>query len=1444
MADINQQATVQIEVNSESAKRKIAELENKLVDLNKKKQEFEKTGNTAGLVKIEKELQKVDRQMNNARTNAQKCEAALKKLSSASPKELRMTLRQLQNDLNHIERGSKAWNEHVQAIKRVKAEINAVDAELKEHQSLLQRANNFVNKWGMSLASAAASFTGLVFTARKAVEAFADMDAEMANVQKFTGMTTDQVAALNEEFKKMDTRTSREELNKLAQEAGRLGMQTQEEVLGFVKAADVINVALDDLGDGATLTLSKLTDIFGDKMRYGVEDSLLKVGSVINELSQNCTASAPYLADFAQRLAGVGKQANMTIPEIMGLAAVLDSNGQAVEMSATAVSQLIMKMFKDPAKIAQATGLSLQEFSRVLKEDTNQALIMLLEQLNSLGNLDVLAPVFAAMGTDGARASQVIAALAGNINMVKQQQQAATTAFRQGNSVIKEFNVQNNTAKANLDKAKKGFNEVAVALGQKLAPAMKHIVTGTSALMRILLQVINFVSKYAGTIISLTTAIGGYIVVVNASIIADKLKVFWNEKVLASFKNLWKIIVANPYAALAAAIGVIIGLIIDLTRATNAEAEAEATLNDIRKTAAENAAEEQMKIETLMATANNMTIAYEDQYAACAALNKLIPNFNGKIDAQKRKFTYSASALDNYNKQLMRLYELEGAREKLKELGRRRADKILEIAAIKEELKNEPVTNGNFNYSTSQGNGAPAAAHMPARRSALEAQLTKANTELAGIDAGVKAIQKQYGSDMYKQSAGPKPETPTSNITGGGGGGGGGGNNSGTGGKHGSSGGNHRGGGGGNNSGTGGKHGSSGGNHRGGGGGHTQTEEEKKRQQEEEKRKRQQEILAKQDFKTAFELLKSNRIKANAAALESYRKGEIDYEAYLKKLHAASEEYYTNAEALFKKYEISDSEEAAKMNEKRIQEQEKYYSDLKQLQQDALADRRDNAQIQAELDFYDSSNAAAYKNEELKNAKLAKLNLEYYRDMLDLETEGTKEYYEAERAYIKAAKEEELRQRQEMEEHLQEWLTTYNLLGAEQRMEMELRVAAALYKDKADKEEEYQQVRAAIIKKYNDLVNSETGTTAQGQGFTDAARERDDALAKLEKAKKEGLLDGEEDYQHRRWQIIKAYHDKVKELVSSEGNEWGTMVTNLVESFKNAFDNMGSNLADILKSIEDMAAATFAILGAGLESWSNYSNAQRDLEIANINKNYDEKIKAAGNNDKKTKKLEEQKQAEIAKVKNKYNKRAQAIEMAQAVASTAMAAINAYASAAQVPMIGYIIAPIAASLALAAGALQIATIRKQHQAEAAGYYEGGFTSRDRDNHREVGVVHANEFVANHEAVANPQLAPVLRLIDQAQRNNTVGSLTSEDVSRALGQGGILGEMTSNQQRSLTEREASMALVAAAMEQQSAAIVELNRRLEQGIESFMVMDGERGFEKYWENYQALKERPRR
>lgn len=749
MPDISTKATVGIELNTQPVGRKIAELETKLDKLNEKKRQFEAAGDQKGLVKIQKEINKVSRQLDNARTASERCKAALAKLNEASPKELRHTLKQLKADLDHMERGSSAWKAHVEAIKRVKAEIKNVDAELREHEGLLSRLNRKVNEWGMSIASAAAAFTGLVFTARQAVQAYADMEAEMANVRKFTGMTEEDVEKLNVSFKKMDTRTSREDLNKLAQEAGRLGLQSQEDVLGFVTAANQINVALDDLGEGATLTLSKLTDIFGDKDRLGVEQSLLAVGSVINELSQNCTASAPYLAQFAQRLAGVGKQANMTIPEIMGFAAVLDSQGQAVEMSATALSQLIMKLFQDPAKIAKATGMDLQAFNKVLKEDTNEALLMLLQRLNELGDISALAPVFDSMGTDGARASQVIAALAGNVEMVKKQQQAANVAFKQGTSVTKEYNIQNNTVQAKLDKAKKGFHEMAVELGQKLAPAMKYAITGTSAMMHVLSSTISFISEYAATIISTTAAIVAYTVVVNASNIAFQVQYYWVNYIIPAFKRLWTVIATNPYGALAAALGLVIGLLIDHNRGLTEAKAAEEALNDVRDQARKKIVDEQTELEILIAKANDTTQSYKDQKAAVDKLNKTIPGFNGKIDATTRAFSYSKQALDAYIDSLIHLYEVEGAKEKFKEYGKERAGLVMEKKQLEKEIADEKQRQreeysrmaGNPNYSTSQGGSMPAVASISMSNDAtlrgLEARLDRINNKLKYTDASM-----------------------------------------------------------------------------------------------------------------------------------------------------------------------------------------------------------------------------------------------------------------------------------------------------------------------------------------------------------------------------------------------------------------------------------------------------------------------------------------------------------------------------------------------------------------------------------------------------------------------------------------------------------------------------------------------------------------------------------
>ena len=131
----------------------------------------------------------------------------------------------------------------------------------------------------------------------------------------------------------MDTRTSREELNRLLGEAGKLGITGKENLLGFARAADVIQVALGaDLGDDAVKSMGKLAEMFGLVQDMGIEKSMLKVASVINELAQNSTASEPYILEFTNRLAGIGKVANLSIDQIAGFGSVLDQNALLIRL--------------------------------------------------------------------------------------------------------------------------------------------------------------------------------------------------------------------------------------------------------------------------------------------------------------------------------------------------------------------------------------------------------------------------------------------------------------------------------------------------------------------------------------------------------------------------------------------------------------------------------------------------------------------------------------------------------------------------------------------------------------------------------------------------------------------------------------------------------------------------------------------------------------------------------------------------------------------------------------------------------------------------------------------------------------------------------------------------------------------------------------------------------
>ena len=390
--------------------------------------------------------------------------------------ELRKGARALKTQMDRAVPGTEKWHALRADYMLTRQRMKELEVQAGQTRFSLSKMTDGFNKYAAIGTTFIATLTGTTFVARKCVDEYAKMEEAQADVRKYTGMTTEEVRDLNEALKEMDTRTAREKLNALASDAGRLGITAKEDILEFVDAANIINVALgEDLGDDAVKNIGKLAQMFGDDKDKGLRGAMLATASAVNEVAQNSSAAENYLVEFTARVAGAANQANVAQADIIGFASVLDQNMQKQEMAATAFQNLMMKMYQDPAKFAKMMGENVADFTKLIKEDANEAILQLLDTLNQKGGLDELAPMFKEMGLDGVRAAGVISTLAGKIDDVRTAQQLANQAYDEGTSAINEFNVKNNTVEADLEKRKKYFKEMQIELGEKLLPMMRYM---------------------------------------------------------------------------------------------------------------------------------------------------------------------------------------------------------------------------------------------------------------------------------------------------------------------------------------------------------------------------------------------------------------------------------------------------------------------------------------------------------------------------------------------------------------------------------------------------------------------------------------------------------------------------------------------------------------------------------------------------------------------------------------------------------------------------------------------------------------------------------------------------------------------------------------------------------------------------------------------------------
>lgn len=349
--------------------------------------------------------------------------------------------------------------------KKLKAELNQVNALVRQQRAELNGTKGFWADMGKQLkqfgvlAISALGATAFFTQIQSMIDGSARLSDSFSDIQKTTGLTADEVEKLNEKLKQFDTRTPRSELRGLAEIAGRLGITGIKDIEEFVSAADKINVALgDSLGDPEQVMkqLGKLTDTFNLKSVYGIEDSLLKIGSAINELGMASTANEGYMVEFAKRLSGIAPLAGISIENILGLGATLDSLGQTAEVSTTALSKLFIDMAKNSDKYAKFARMEVEDFIKLMNEDANEAFLRMLEGVkdNSEG-ITELAGTLGDLGQDGGRVVGVLGTLANNTEALRKQQTISNEAFEKGTSVVDEFTVKNTNLAAKLEKVQK-----------------------------------------------------------------------------------------------------------------------------------------------------------------------------------------------------------------------------------------------------------------------------------------------------------------------------------------------------------------------------------------------------------------------------------------------------------------------------------------------------------------------------------------------------------------------------------------------------------------------------------------------------------------------------------------------------------------------------------------------------------------------------------------------------------------------------------------------------------------------------------------------------------------------------------------------------------------------------------------------------------------------------
>lgn len=709
---------------------------------------------------------------------------------------------------------------------------------------------------------------------------------------------------------------------------------------------------------------------------------------------------------------------------------------------------------------------------------------------------------------------------------------------------------------------------------------------------------------------------------------------------------------ASVFGLIAAGVVLLAMKLWDMKKAADASTLAQKALNNIRAEAQKQVVEEKLKLENLVKVAKDEKLSMDERYKAVDALNKIVPQYNATIDKTTKKFRASDKALKAYINNLVKLYEVQGAKKQIQSLAEQRAELEVKLAGAKKNLSGAKSAQG-VSYTTSWGavgnTQSDAVGHF-------QSQVNSISNSIKRLDAQINAITGAFGEGIRQQTVkeSSEPEVPNSGIGGGGGG--------------------------------------------KGGGGHTGTVNTTTTQPDPDD-------------------IASKRFSEN-------RQADID---------AANQDY---------QQDVNNWEMA--LAQKKVS-QEKY-----DLAMQALKTQHTANILAIETSYSEQSQNIGIADGAKKKALQDK-----------------------QQANLRAAEQAHFEQQVAVEQAYQDALAKVMEQG-ETQQELTL--------------EQQRDQKLEVLKGYY-------------QAALNMAKQNGEDTAQLEKAYKDVQIQIEKEYITKQKELLDEQDEKKKQARQALGFDQQSEYDRQLQQLKQALDNQYITQEEYEEKVQGLKRGSFM---KQVQLYTNlFSNAVTSLqnaEMANVDAKYDAEIKAAEGNTALQEKLEKKKANEKLKIQKKYADVNFAMQVAQIISNTAVSIMKAYSE------LGPIAGSVAAALMGVTGAAQLAVANAERQkvkrmtlngsasgtSSAGSRVASGRESGGRiDVEREQDGKHFNaeyapgkrgyvdhptvivgegprgrskEWVASNAALENPTIAPLINLMDAAQR---AGQIRTFDMSKYL-----------------------------------------------------------------------------